>query len=332
MLLNILIGKTLFSQESCFISTGNQLFTVDLANCTSQFIGTTGPVLTDIALTPSGSLYGISFFDFYKINSSTGSTTLISNIDTFGSGFNSLVGYNDEYVLAVRANTGLYKIHTATGDTTLIGFIGYGPAGDITRYKDYYYMAESSNKLIRFKLDIENSIISNIEVVGTMNTADNAVYGVITVGDANCEENDLKMIAFEGFTIYTVDPTNANCTVLCPSSSGINAFGAASAVETKPQILDGELKIPNIFTPNNDGINDYFEPVILHGISELRVDILNRWGNLVYSNSAVTNFKWNGLTNDNQMCSEGIYFYKIFYTDYCNKESIVTGFIQLVNN
>ncbi len=326
----MLIGNTLFSQESCYISTGNQLFTVDLVTCTSQLIGSTGPALTDIALTPSGSLYGISFFDFYKINSSTGSATLISNIDGFGSGFNSLVGYNDEYVLAVRANTGLYKIHTVTGDTTLIGLIGYYPAGDITRYKDYYYMAESANKLIRFKLDFDNSIISNIEVVGTMNTVDNAVYGIVTVGDATCEEVDLKMIAFESTTVYAVDPTNANCSVLCPSSSGINAYGAASAVETQPQILDGELKTPNIFTPNGDGINDYFEPLVIQGVSDVKVDILNRWGNVVYSNSSVTNFKWNGLTNDNQMCSEGIYFYKIFYADYCNKESIVTGFVQLV--
>ncbi len=330
MILNLLVCGTSVSQEVCYIHSGNQLFTLDINSCNKQLIGTTGPTLTDIAVTPSGTLYGIDFYNFYEVSTTNGSTTFISSIDALGSGFNSLIGFNDEYVLAVRTNGGLYSIHTSTGDTSLIGMLGYSPAGDITRYKEFYYMADAMNQLIRFKLDFTNNLISDIEVVGTMNTLDNAVFGIVTIGDASCEETSLQIIAFEGTTIYNVNPNNASCSVICPASSGINAFGAASSVETQPQILDGQIEMPNIFTPNGDGVNDDFEPLILLGISNLKIEILNRWGNLVYSNHSVNNFRWDGLTIENEMCSEGVYFYKIVCSDYCNKESIVTGFVQLV--
>jgi gliding motility-associated-like protein len=325
-----LASADLLSQEQCYIHSGNQLYSLDYTNCNKQFIGVTGTILTDIALTPSGNLYGVDFYNFYKINTSNGMTTLISSIDAPGAGFNSLVGYNNEYVLAVRIDGGLYKIHTATGDTSLIGALGYYPSGDITFYKGYYYMADAMNQLIRFKLDFDNEIISNIEMVGTMNTLDNAVYGVVTIGDANCQEVNLQILAFEGTTVYTVDPENANCTVLCPSTSSINAYGAASSVETMPQVLDGILEMPNIFTPNNDGINDFFSPSIMLGISSLEGYIANRWGNIIYIQGQSSNLMWNGKTEENQICTEGTYFYNVIFTDFCNNKKVVKGFVQLV--
>lgn len=329
MLLQITSCCTLFSQQLSYLCSGNEVFKLDINNCTTTSLGSGANALTDIALTPSGNLYGIDFYNFYSVNTTNGSLTLISTIDTFGSGFNSLMGYNDEYVLAVRINSGLYKIHTNTGDTTLIGMLGYYPSGDLTRYKEFYYMADAMNQLIRFKLDFANNAISDIEVVGTMNTPGNAIYGIVTVGTVTCESDDLQIIAFEGTSIYSVNPDNANCLELCPSSSNIGASGAASSSEIQTQLNAIKISIPNIFTPNNDGINDYFEPSVLAGISNLKIEIVNRWGNSVYSTQSDIGFKWDGISSDGETFSNGVYFYKLIYWDYCEKQEIVTGFIQL---
>lgn len=40
--------------------------------------------------------------------------------------------------------------------------------------------------------------------------------------------------------------------------------------------------MPNIFTPNNDGINDLFVPVISIGIVSMNTTIYNRWGNKIF--------------------------------------------------
>nr|WP_294858045.1 gliding motility-associated C-terminal domain-containing protein [uncultured Fluviicola sp.] len=330
LLLHLLCSNTLFSQQLCYIARGNEVLKLDINACSAELVGTTTSALTDIALTPSGNLYGIDFYNFYKVDTTNGALTFISSINAFSTGFNSLVGFNEDYVLAVKNTSGLYKIHTSTGDTTLIGLLGYYPAGDITYYKGSYYMADIMNRLIRFKLDFPNSIISDIEIAGTMNTVDNAVYGIVTMGEVTCEKDDLQMIAFEGTTVYRVNPANANCSTICPATSNLGASGAASLVETQTQFPDSRIEVPNIFTPNNDGVNDYFEPRILVRISNLHIAIFNRWGNTVYEVDSNTAFRWNGCNSANELCPDGVYFYKLIYADYCNRQEIVTGFIQLI--
>lgn len=78
-------------------------------------------------------------------------------------------------------------------------------------------------------------------------------------------------------------------------------------------ILPVQLKIPNIFTPNGDGINDYFE--IGYGsegrpINDLNVyflsnklTIFNRWGRIVYESNDYKN-DWDG-----GKLPDGTYFY-----------------------
>lgn len=66
-----------------------------------------------------------------------------------------------------------------------------------------------------------------------------------------------------------------------------------------------ELLIPNVFTPNNDGYNDFFE--ILHVHSELKIEVFNRWGNLVFKSDNYQN-DWNG-----NGLSTGQYMYLIVH-------------------
>ena len=66
-----------------------------------------------------------------------------------------------------------------------------------------------------------------------------------------------------------------------------------------------ELKIPNIFTPNYDGINDLFE--ITHAnLTDFSAKIFSRWGDLMFE-SHTPDISWNGLKN-NKECAEGVYF------------------------
>ncbi len=70
-----------------------------------------------------------------------------------------------------------------------------------------------------------------------------------------------------------------------------------------------EVKIPNVFTPNNDGINDCFQ---VAGISakcdEYYIKIFNRWGNVVYENTDGTHC-WNGKSQVGVDIPEGVYYY-----------------------
>jgi gliding motility-associated-like protein len=69
-----------------------------------------------------------------------------------------------------------------------------------------------------------------------------------------------------------------------------------------------EIELPNVFTPNNDGENDYFQLLYFGGLTTFHCTILNRWGQVIreYNNPA---FKWDGKTEDLDDVLEGVYFY-----------------------
>jgi len=78
-----------------------------------------------------------------------------------------------------------------------------------------------------------------------------------------------------------------------------------------------DLEVPNVFTPNGDGQNDYFEVILKTGpdwVANLEFEVFNRWGNEVYSSTVLP--KWDGSSTTNQSeLNDGVYFYKISYTD-----------------
>lgn len=71
------------------------------------------------------------------------------------------------------------------------------------------------------------------------------------------------------------------------------------------QLIENSIT-PNIFTPNNDGVNDLWSPTF-YSVDEV-FEIYNRWGNKIYTLNSQSN-GWNGQTNKEQDCPDGVYFY-----------------------
>lgn len=72
-----------------------------------------------------------------------------------------------------------------------------------------------------------------------------------------------------------------------------------------------EQFIPNVFTPNGDGVNEYFQPQFREGISGLQVNIYDRWGKLVFQTNDPSAY-WDGTFKGKQV-PEGVYFWRIQY-------------------
>ncbi len=81
---------------------------------------------------------------------------------------------------------------------------------------------------------------------------------------------------------------------------------AGIEVEIK-KCCDGNIFIPNAFTPNNDGRNDKFEAITDYGYRINSMYIFNRWGQIVYDGQAGI---WDGNFGGSA-CEIGTYFYKI---------------------
>ncbi|MCB9360997.1 MAG: gliding motility-associated C-terminal domain-containing protein [Flavobacteriales bacterium] len=91
-----------------------------------------------------------------------------------------------------------------------------------------------------------------------------------------------------------------------------NIFGCDSIIIINLTInnCDTLFEIPNVFTPNKDGQNDLFKPLINEKVKSLKMKIYNRWGQLIYESNQ-KNEGWNGTTTSGIAVSEGTYFYII---------------------
>lgn len=96
--------------------------------------------------------------------------------------------------------------------------------------------------------------------------------------------------------------------------TAFNKFGCSNEdsvfVITKPCC---EVFIPNAFTPNGDGKNDYFKPELENGQILTSMRIYNRLGQLVYDNKNVR-MGWDGTFDGGKVAPSDIYMYLIEYT------------------
>jgi gliding motility-associated-like protein len=80
-------------------------------------------------------------------------------------------------------------------------------------------------------------------------------------------------------------------------------YGCMDTVTYDVSIIDDILNIPNVFTPNNDGANDFFVIENAEKYPENKLVIFNRWGVKVFEQYHYRN-TWNG-----NGLSDGVYYY-----------------------
>lgn len=197
-----------------WVSTGGAgLATVDVATGATSSIGSTGGALTDIAFDPSGNLYGISFTSLFKVNSSTGATTLVGGLGSVIGTANALVFGSDGTLY--MAGSSLYKVNTLTGAASSVGSIGFQSGGDLAFILGDLYMASSGNQLIKV-----NTATGAGTAIGNLGVAN--MFGLATPDNTN-------LYGVAGQNTYLVNTTTGATTfqsTFAPNLSG-DAFGLA---------------------------------------------------------------------------------------------------------
>jgi gliding motility-associated-like protein len=106
-----------------------------------------------------------------------------------------------------------------------------------------------------------------------------------------------------------------------------NEFGcydtATKILEVK---LPQSLYVPNAFTPNADGVNDYFM-VMKNNIKTLHIDIFNRWGEVIFS-SDNPDFQWDAHCKGEPVQAD-VYVYRIT-AEGSEKEITLIGSVTVV--
>lgn len=109
----------------------------------------------------------------------------------------------------------------------------------------------------------------------------------------------------------------------------VTTFAGCQAIATGVVYVKDvySIWVPNAFTPNDSGVNDYFYPVIM-GYKSYTILIFDRWGEQIYSGTQDNN-KWDG-THKGERVKDDVYVWKINVIDLNNVHHEYVGHVTLI--
>jgi gliding motility-associated-like protein len=142
--------------------------------------------------------------------------------------------------------------------------------------------------------------------------------------------NDINTITYIHESSFEGVPSVAGCYAV----TAIDSTGNESPIVTKKCVDNCPVYVlPNVFSPNGDGINDLFQPLMPYRfVKDVDMKIFNRWGTLMFETTD-RDILWDGKNSSTKkMCPDGVYFY-ICTVNEIHVDGIephtLKGFIQL---
>ena len=91
---------------------------------------------------------------------------------------------------------------------------------------------------------------------------------------------------------------------------------------------DCYVYVPNVFTPDNNTINDVFHPIYECDFLRYEFLIFNRWGMLLFESLDPT-MSWNGMYRGS-VVPTGVYVYSLKYSSVINNVKQIYGHVTVL--
>jgi gliding motility-associated-like protein len=123
---------------------------------------------------------------------------------------------------------------------------------------------------------------------------------------------------------YTIDSYNVTLVV----------YDANGCTDTVTGVVESNdvvrLTVPNAFTPNGDGLNDVFTPIISNStqVKYYRFEVYNRWGQIVFESNKPGD-GWDGKYKG-KLAQFGTYSWKVSYDVTDQGTTDANGHVTLV--
>ncbi|MBL4708509.1 MAG: gliding motility-associated C-terminal domain-containing protein [Flavobacteriales bacterium] len=176
------------------------------------------------------------------------------------------------------SNSGLYKVVALSQCNTLTDSIKVG-------------LTPKLNALFTLNKKIIKTF-ENFKLTRNENNSGLAKWGL---GNSESFIGDSLVYQYKIAGVYTI-------TLTITSTNGCQFMS-----EHQISVVPSDYSIPNVFSPNNDGINDSFKP-LGRDIKNYNIKVYNRWGQEISSQKQIG---WNGRNKEESKVESGLYFYHI---------------------
>ncbi|MBL7684247.1 MAG: gliding motility-associated C-terminal domain-containing protein [Flavipsychrobacter sp.] len=186
------------------------------------------------------------------------------------------------------------------------------------------------------KVSVCESVKGDFKVI----VNDNPIVKALTTGGQKCLGDTVELIA-TGAATYQWLPTYrvkhkgdiAYTRVMEPDVYIVIGKSYEGCINTDTVLISGledccTFSYPTAFTPNGDGINDGYKPIMYGNEGEYLFAVYNRWGQRVFITSNPRQY-WDGTFNS-QKCDVGVYFYKFRATCLTGHSEVKAGEFMLV--
>lgn len=307
-------GETDCGTDTLQISTSTgtaSIFTFNYPQLTKTFQTISGPL-------PTSSNF-ISMLDTICFNPPLCDTIKISGIDT-------LCSLKDTLSLSIYRNPLCPNLPEFTFDSTFFSLLYYGNDSAFFRPLKqgrstiYSGIRDACNTLI------DSIYINILPIAGNLNLGSDTTL---------CPNNSRILDAPRGYISYLWQDGSieSKYTVNAPGIYWLEVQDACgnifrdSIITSSKECLDG-FYVPSAFTPNNDGKNDGFKPLLFGRVVSYRLIIYNRWGQKVFESTELGK-GWKGiLTNSKQ--STDIFVWQCFYQFEAREPSYRKGTVTLI--
>jgi len=265
-------------------------------------------------------------------------------------------GDTDSFIVVKKPGTYLLTVNyngcTATDSVHLkviTPFADIGPDRTV---------CEGKSVTIQYNTSNERYLWSNGDTTNSINVSNGGKYW-LRIDSAGCIASDTMTLSllplpvplshavfhsciYDSSTINLADTGQFNCLWQngdTTHSITINKPGIYKVLLTASNgcdiqdsfiVLNGctdEIFIPNSFTPNGNGHNDTFKAIGVN-VMNFKMDIFNRWGEHIFSSSAIEN-GWDGNFKG-MVVPEGIYLYVVNYQFQDQKRGYMSDKITVI--
>ena len=273
-----------------------------------------GTTTTDVSTTHNYTTAGVYTVTLTETDSigcvSTATSTI--NVDTTSS---IALGVSDS-VICNGGGISFTANYSAIGDTGLMWNFGDGTS--IVNVNPVFHAYETPGAYVvtvtaLYRACRDTSVTENVYIAGVPRVNLGADTSICPGGDPIVLTDFLNAGTIGASWLWSTGETTSSISVSTPGYySATVTIGGCSASDTVFVANDCYMDMPNVFTPNGDGVNDYFYPrqYLTKGITTFTMDIYNRWGQKLFETESIDGRGWDGRFNGKEQ-PEGVYVYII---------------------
>jgi gliding motility-associated-like protein len=234
------------------------------------------------------------------------------------------------------------------GDTTLLQATGAGAAGTYLWSPTSSLTCASCDATDAYPAATQVYVVTGTDVNGCKNTSSvtvtvNPLPPVNAGPDFTIYKGVCIAMPGTGALTYVWTPStylsdpNIPTPMLCPTSIDTVTYYLLGTDQNGCQNLDSvtvrvigvpDVSLPTAFTPNGDGINDDFRIIKTHNFILTRLQVFNRWGQIVFETTDIT-AGWDGTALGSEQ-PIGAYVYVVHGTDEMGIPVLTEGNVTLI--